>query len=68
MSLPRVTSFFGFSLFAQLLLQQAQPVTALLGIGERRFKHEGLIDMGSLGLEDVHGMVAALGDLDGGQL
>lgn len=64
----RVTSLLGFSLLAQLVLQQAQSVTALFGFGERRFKYEGLIDMGSLGLEDVNGMVAALGDLDGGQL
>lgn len=64
----RVASFVGSSLLAQLVLQQVQSVTALFGIGERRFKNEGLIDMGALGLEDVNGMVAALGDLDGGQL
>lgn len=52
----------------QLALQQVRPVTALFGIGEQRFKYEGLIDMGSLGLENANGMVAALGDLDGGQL
>lgn len=68
LSRRRVTSFFGATLLWQLLLQQAQPVTALFGMGEQRFKYEGLIDMGTLGLETANGMVAALGDLDGGQL
>lgn len=43
-------------------------MNALFGIGEQRFKFEGLIDVGSLGLDQVDGMVAAFGDLDGGQL
>jgi hypothetical protein len=66
--LGRVTNFLSVTLLAQLALQQIQPVTALFGIGEQRFKYEGLIDIGSLGLNNAEGMVAALGDLDGGQL
>ncbi|KAK9897721.1 hypothetical protein P389DRAFT_169746 [Cystobasidium minutum MCA 4210] len=63
----RVTSFFGAALLLQLVSQQIKPVSALFGIGEQRFKYEGLIDLGSLGLDTAKGMVAALGDLDGGQ-
>lgn len=63
-----MTSFFGAALLLQLVSQQIKPVSALFGIGEQRFKYEGLIDLGSLGLDTAKGMVAALGDLDGGQL
>ena len=45
------------------------PVSAFLGgIAEPRFKFEGLIDVGSLGLQDVDGLIAAVGDVDGHQL
>ena len=57
----------GFTLL-QLASRSISPVSAVFGIGEQRFKFEGLIDLGSLGLEDVNGMVAAMGDLDGEQL
>jgi integrin alpha FG-GAP repeat containing protein 1 len=57
----------GFTLL-QLASRSIPPVSAVFGIGEQRFKFEGLIDLGSLGLEDINGMVAAMGDLDGEQL
>ena len=40
----------------------------LFGIGEQRFKFDGFVDMGAMGLDAADGMVAAVGDLDGGQL
>ncbi|CDU23256.1 uncharacterized protein SPSC_01885 [Sporisorium scitamineum] len=52
-----------------LLLSAAQltGVDALFGIGEKRFKYEGLINAGSLGLDRIHGQVAAWGDWNGDQ-
>lgn len=53
----------------QLASKSIPPVHALFGIGEQqRFKFEGFIDVGSLGLDAVNGMLAAVGDLDGEQL
>lgn len=48
--------------------QYIRPASALFGIGEQRFKYEGLIDVGALGMDSADGMVAAVGDLDGEQL
>lgn len=47
----------------------AQTTHAFMGIAEPRFKFEGLIDVGSLGIgkEGREGMIAAVGDIDGDQ-
>ncbi|SOV01428.1 uncharacterized protein UDID_01003 [Ustilago sp. UG-2017a] len=51
-----------------ILLSAAKTgVGALLGIGEKRFKYEGLINAGSLGLGSITGQVAAWGDYNGDQ-
>lgn len=42
-------------------------VDALFGIGEKRFKYEGLINAGDLGLDGIKGQVAAWGDWNGDQ-
>ncbi|KIS72216.1 uncharacterized protein UMAG_11447 [Mycosarcoma maydis] len=42
-------------------------VDAFFGIGEKRFKYEGLINAGSLGLDSIKGQVAAWGDWNGDQ-
>lgn len=42
-------------------------VDALFGFGEKRFKYEGLINAGSLGLDSIKGQVAAWGDYNGDQ-
>lgn len=38
------------------------------GFGDRRFKYEGLLDTGSLGLQATAGPIVALGDSNGDQL
>jgi integrin alpha FG-GAP repeat containing protein 1 len=43
-------------------------VHGLFGIAEQRFKYEGLIDLGALGLDNADGMVAAVGDVEGDQM
>lgn len=67
----RLRAFIG-TLSTVALLQLASrsipPVSALFGIAEQRFKYEGFIDLGALGLDEVDGMVAAVGDLTGDQL
>lgn len=50
-----------------LLAANTTGVDALFGIGEKRFKYEGLINAGSLGLDQVKGQVAAWGDWNGDQ-
>ncbi|PWZ01379.1 hypothetical protein BCV70DRAFT_198810 [Testicularia cyperi] len=40
---------------------------ALFGFGDKRFKYEGLINAGSLGLDLIEGQVAAWGDWNGDQ-
>lgn len=45
-----------------------QPARALFGVGEQRFQLEGLINIGSLGLNGTDGLLAAVGDVDGEQL
>ena len=64
------TALSGFASMTLLLLsaRSVAPVQGLFGIAEKRFKYEGFVDMGALGLDAVDGMVAALGDLDGEQL
>ncbi|SPO21234.1 uncharacterized protein UTRI_00711 [Ustilago trichophora] len=52
---------------ALLLAANLTRVDALFGIGEKRFKYEGLINAGSLGLDQVKGQVAAWGDWNGDQ-
>jgi len=60
----RLASAFLVQLFTRGIVT---PASALFGIGEQRFKYEGLIDMGALGMGSADGMVAAVGDLDGEQ-
>lgn len=45
-----------------------QQVVDLLQLDARRFKYEGLIDAGDLGLRTAKGLVAATGDVNGNQL
>lgn len=52
---------------ALLLSTTATGVDALFGIGEKRFKYEGLINAGGLGLNGIDGQVAAWGDWNGDQ-
>ncbi|SNX81963.1 uncharacterized protein MEPE_00668 [Melanopsichium pennsylvanicum] len=52
---------------ALLLSSVITGVDALFGIGEKRFKYEGLINAGGLGLDQVKGQVAAWGDWNGDQ-
>ncbi|KAJ1030055.1 hypothetical protein NDA16_000968 [Ustilago loliicola] len=52
---------------ALLLSAATTGVDALFGIGEKRFKYEGLINAGSLGLNSIKGQVAAWGDWNGDQ-
>lgn len=52
---------------ALLLSASTTGVDALFGIGEKRFKYEGLINAGSLGLDQIDGQVAAWGDWNGDQ-
>ncbi|KAN0066109.1 hypothetical protein ACQY0O_000203 [Thecaphora frezii] len=42
-------------------------INALFGFGDKRFKYEGLIDAGSLGLGGLDGQVVAWGDWNGDQ-
>ncbi|CBQ68044.1 conserved hypothetical protein [Sporisorium reilianum SRZ2] len=58
------------SAWASALLLSSTTLTgvdALFGIAEKRFKYEGLINAGSLGLERIQGQVAAWGDWNGDQ-
>ena len=49
-----------------LLLAHVGGVAAsIFNLGRKRFRYEGLINAGSLGLDDMHGQVAAFGDFDG---
>ena len=67
--ITRLLGAVGTFMLVQLASRSIPPVSAVFGIGEQqRFKYEGFIDIGALGLEDVNGMVAAVGDLDGQQL
>ncbi|EST06562.1 FG-GAP repeat [Kalmanozyma brasiliensis GHG001] len=52
---------------ALLLVTATTGVDALFGIGEKRFKYEGLINAGSLGLDSIDGQIAAWGDWNGDQ-
>ncbi|KAI3492687.1 hypothetical protein L1887_42605 [Cichorium endivia] len=52
---------------ALLLLATSTGADALFGIGEKRFKYEGLINAGSLGLDQINGQIAAWGDWNGDQ-
>lgn len=51
-----------------VLALMASPVGAIFGIGDKRFTYEGLIDAGSLGMDDVDGQVVAFGDFNGDSL
>lgn len=64
----RLLGVFGVTAVVHFASRSVPPVSALLGLAEPRFKFEGLIDVGGLGLEAVDGLVAAVGDLDGEQL
>jgi hypothetical protein len=44
------------------------PSNALFGVPKKRFKGESLLDIGSLGLSKLDGIVAAVGDVDGSQI
>ncbi|CAO1616755.1 unnamed protein product [Sympodiomycopsis kandeliae] len=50
-----------------LTLLSASPVVALWPFPEKRFRYQGLIDAGTLGLNDVGSGIAAWGDWDGDQ-
>jgi hypothetical protein len=67
--LSRLPSPLGLLVVALLQLGWARHASALFFglIGEQRFKYEGLIDVGPLGLDNVDGIVAALADVDGEQ-
>lgn len=57
------------SLAIVILLSIAiDPVSALFGLGDKRFKYEGLINSGDLGLGQIDGSIAAFGDWNGDQL
>ncbi|GAK62023.1 t-cell immunomodulatory protein [Moesziomyces antarcticus] len=52
---------------ALLILATSTGADALFGIGEKRFKYEGLINAGSLGLDQINGQIATWGDWNGDQ-
>lgn len=47
---------------ALLTAMLIQPTGAVFGLPSKRFRYEGLIDAGSLGLDAIDGQVVAFGD------
>lgn len=56
-----------FGILAATTLALSKPTGALFGFGDKRFKYEGLITSGSLGLDNLDGQIEALGDYNGDQ-
>lgn len=63
------TKLSGVSLVTLLVCGQGWlPQILAFGLGDRRFKYEGLLDTGSGGLGSENGPIVALGDSNGDQL